>query len=384
MITKLLLASESWESCIPRRTQELRLPPAGFVSVAQTSGTESALIRFVATASSILQFPSWTMILKEFPFPFLCEKKESPIRRCLLRWWRAATSSCAKRLECHSASLSQARAMVARAYGDLWYVRKRAGFNWHFKHRRPRSWWNPRTWSIWRCALGGAQGDAWGVGHGCTHHPGHAVKTCVWQNLLPYLSLLRPLVSDITSCCALTSCRCSFDTWDPIKNHWPKIWMVKWLWNYEHDIPWLLKTTKIAKLCVCMKTPFLSHSHRAHLIRPAFRTWLVEAPSWRLCWCLASGKRTPTPSSSRPRIQRLGYGVGANMCQLWSDQAQAKLCKTGIVLYWRKFAWWSMCTNLLRNGLGIALRNCQRIHYLWPLNHEHVIVHVRSALDVFI
>lgn len=230
----------------------------------------------------------------------------------------------------------------------------------------------------------GAQGDAWGVGHGCTHHPGHAVKTCVWQNLLPYLSLLRPLVSDITSCCALTSCRCSFDTWDPIKNHSPKIWMVKWLWNYEHDIPWLLKTTKIAKLCVCMKTPFLSHSHRAHLIRPAFRTWLVEGPSWRLCWCLASGKRTPTPSSSRPRIQRLGYGVGANMCQLWSDQAQAKLCKTGIVLYWRKFAWWSMCTNLLRNGLGIALRNCQRIHYLWPLNHEHVIVHVRSALDVFI
>ena len=34
-------------------------------------------------------------------FPFLCEKKESPIRTCLLRWWRAATSSCAKRLECH-------------------------------------------------------------------------------------------------------------------------------------------------------------------------------------------------------------------------------------------------------------------------------------------
>lgn len=79
MITKFLLESESWESCIPRWTQELRLPPAGFLSVAQTSGIESALIRFVATASSILQFPSWTMILKEFPFPFLyfpvCEER---------------------------------------------------------------------------------------------------------------------------------------------------------------------------------------------------------------------------------------------------------------------------------------------------------------------
>ena len=119
---KFLLESESWESCIPRWTQELRLPPAGFVSVAQTSGTESALIR-----SSILQFPSWTMILKEFPFPFLCEKKESPIRTCLLRWWRAATSSCAKRLECHSAKPWP----WCWAYGDLRYA-------WTLEHVRLR------------------------------------------------------------------------------------------------------------------------------------------------------------------------------------------------------------------------------------------------------
>ena len=82
------------------------------------------------------------------------------------------------------------------------------------------------------------------------------------------------------------------------------------------------------------------------------------------------------------------YGVGANMCQnvptLVRFQAQAKLAYCSLLKKGEESLLDDQCAAICFE-MALALQsNCQRIHFLSPLNHEHVIVHVRSALDVFI
>ena len=130
-------------------------------------------------------------------------------------------------------------------------------------------------------------------------------------------------------------------------------------------------------MCVSMKTPFLSHSHRAHLILSGLGWSRLPLGDFADAWRAA---RRPLRQALRDQEFRdLAMGLVptcANFGQIRPKQNWhcSLLKKVSLMIHVHQFA----------SKWPTLQSNCQRIHYLSPLNHEHVIVHVRSALDVFI